>query len=223
MLGLMLRDLLLQKKGLFLSLLLAVVLFPISSKINIMPHVETVFGPVLVLFLFSFSICFGSFMLDEKEHTDIIINSFAFDRKKIVIARYFLAVLTILVFTLIGILSTVIYSTIIGNAWNEHLIAYAIGPLVAFLMLFIAFPIYFKMGGIGGQKLAFLAYFAISFGLPYVFRQSMAVFIKIDSSSVLSFIDTSLVKILFFAYLFICSFGVLSVCISILFYRRREF
>ena len=77
MIGLMLKDIMPQKKVYLLVFMIAIIAFPVSSNYPLMPGLDMRFGPILVLFILGFLICFSGFMIDEREKADVIVNSFA--------------------------------------------------------------------------------------------------------------------------------------------------
>jgi len=222
MIGLMLKDIMPQKKVYLLVFMIAIITFPVSSNYPLMPGLDMRFGPILVLFILGFLICFSGFMIDEREKADVIVNSIAIPREKIVVARYLLSIITLAIFTIVGIGAELLVELTIHIDADGKIFYYLLGYSMGMLFVFIAYPFYYLLGSTNGQRVSFFLYFAISFGLPYLCTKLLP-FETMALGKKISMDVSSFSNMVFLSYAVVVIVGIVSVGLSIMAYRKREF
>ncbi len=168
---------------------------------------------------------------DNKNKSDILLNSLPIGRARIVLSRY----LSIYVFSAIGIVYYFIFYILIKIS-GFPLKLYPVTFVEVFIVLFAAtllnsiyFPIFFKLGYIKSKIINFVLFFAVFFGI------STAVsFIKDISKNgsdfskfILSIIDTinslSSFQIVICIFMIMIIIFAISYMLSMKFYKNREF
>lgn len=216
---LILKDLLVQKKMLAFSIIYTVI-FMFAFQ-----HTGSAVLPVSVIAL-TYVLVTGACSNDDKNKTDMILNSLPIRRVDIVASKY----LSIIVFGIIGVAAYAVMFflvTFTGFPFKVYGIT-AEGLAGAFLsislMNSIYFPIYFKFGYTKSRIVNFIMFFAFFFGVQYIM-----VFIKDNTdieaikSMVAFFSMLTGIKLSALFAVFALSLMGASFWVSLMLYRRREF
>jgi len=165
MLSLMLKDILLLKKTIvFSALYLVVMLFVFASLDN----AASVFiiCTVAITYVLTVSGC----ALDDKNKTDVILNSLPLSRSVVVGARY----LMVLVYVMFGVVVYTLATWIVGmlnlipNLYPVNLEEFLGAFLSISLLASIYLPLYFKFGYIKSKIYHFILFFGMFFGISFL-------------------------------------------------------
>ena len=221
MLNLVIKDIFIQKRN-FIYIFLYVVFISICFSSNTAGMGLYVLGPIITTYLFAYNVV----NYDDKNKSEIILNSLPITREEIVKAKY----ISTFVYAIIGIM----YATIIGSI--AKLIGFSVYTMSTSLfdifIIFIAvcifsavfFPVYFKFGAIKARifntLLFMIIFFAPITAVEYAAKnpnnnlvQKMNYFIN-STSSLLQY---SLVIVIGLTILLI------SLLISLRIYKNKEF
>jgi len=179
------------------------------------------------VFAFSYIMVMSACAYDEKNKSDVLLNSLPLNRSTIVIAKY----ISTFVFAAVSILYYILLSGII-KVLELPLKVYPvsiediIGVLFALILVTgIYFPIFFKVGYIKSKIVNFILFFGIFFGVT-IFLQEL-----INNKDDATFIQTILqflsrqsdmqIAVEIFALMILLLF--ISYMFSLYNYRKREF
>jgi len=220
MFNLILKDILVQKRNF---------LFGIVYILIMMLSFQQVGSPMFAasVFAFSYIMVMSACAYDEKNKSDVLLNSLPLNRSTIVIAKY----ISTFVFAAVSILYYILLSGII-KVLELPLKVYPvsiediIGVLFALILVTgIYFPIFFKVGYIKSKIVNFILFFGIFFGVT-IFLQEL-----INNKDDATFIQTILqflsrqsdmqIAVEIFALMILLLF--ISYMFSLYNYRKREF
>lgn len=218
--NLIVKDILIIKKYLFLGLIyVPVFIFAFQSLGNAMLSA----GVVGITYIFITTACAN----DDKNKSDILLNSLPINRFSIVLAKYF----SVLLYALVGIIEYIIV------AWLISIIGISIevtpihlenifGALIAvFLINGIYLPLFFKFGYLKSRIINMILFLAFFFGIGILLNQLNAIYEKVPS--IRSFLEFILQQSDFMMAiaLSIILIGIASVSMSISLkvYKDREF
>ncbi len=164
MLNLILKDILIQKKMFLFGLLYIVFFIFVFQDLGSGAFVA---GSTAITYIFVITAC----TYEDKNKSDILLNSLPIKRKKIVGAKY------ISLFVYVGIGATVYLGAVlivkvlgISVKINPITLEGLIGALVSvILMNSIYFPIFFKFGATVAKVVYFLLFFVFFFGGSKIF------------------------------------------------------
>ena len=222
MLNLVIKDILIQKKSLLYAFLYAIFLSITFSTLKPEGMGLYVLCPIVITYL----LIYYAVNYDDKNKSEIIINSLPIKREDIVIAKY----ISTFIYAIIGI----IYATVIaliGKYIGFSIYTMSIS-LLDIILVFAAvgifasifFPVYFKFGAIKARIFNILLFMIIFFlpvtAIDYAIKhpnntlvQKLNYFINNTSS----FTQNSLVLIIGMIFFLV------SIMISIHIYNNREF
>lgn len=218
MINLVLKDIFIQKKSLFVAILYIVFFMFVFQSLGTMMSTSAIVA-------FTYILVMGAFAHDDKNKADTMLNSLPVKRKSIVIAKY----ISLLLFMAIG---TTVYIILFNIAQIINL------PFKAFpltleglaralfgvsLMNSIYFPLLFKIGYTRAKVVNFILFFGFFFGVPAIVNllnsdienESFVNIINILNSQSNAAIGFSLVTL---ASLLL----IVSYFISVKFYKQRE-
>jgi ABC-type transport system involved in multi-copper enzyme maturation permease subunit len=176
-----------------------------------------------VTYLFIMTAC----AYDDKNKSDIMLNSLPIGRKKVVLSRY----ISIFAFALVAIAIYIIMAGVIKlaslpikvRATTIEDVCGSIASLVIITSVYL--PVFFKVGYIKSKILNFVLFFSMFFGVSM-----LAGFIKehkISSTAVVNFVqflerqsDITITSVLMVIMLIIL---LISYSLSVKFYKNREF
>jgi len=223
MINLLIKDFYLIKKHLWIGFFYSFMMFFIFS-----PQVFEVQGMVYVMgmTMIGYTMLMYTTAYDDKNNSEILLNSLPISRKEIVLSRY----LSVIIFAIIGAFNMLIAGFVM-NQLNVFGIRRLMeiedffGALIGLCILsFLYLPTYFKFGYLKA-KMFNLFLFAIAFGAPIIIRNLIQSFEKplwIDDFVI--FIETQSDIILSIALLvLLLVIGFISYSFSIMVYRKREF
>lgn len=225
MYNLFLKDFYLIKKHLWFAMLYAFMVFFIFNHqgTEVVQGMSYFIGVTMIGYTMMISIT----AYEDKNNSEIILNSLPISRSKIVISRY----LSILVLAITGILSMTVARIVLRslkliNSGNSTLgFNYVIAPVAGLcVILFIYLPIYFKYGYMKA-KMFNLVLFAVGFGGPMLIRTIFKELEKplwIDQFASYLTSQSELTMGLFFI-ITIMILGLVSLMYSIVSYGKREF
>lgn len=219
MIGLILKDLIIQKKMLLLSLVFVAAFIVMFQK---MDNPGMMAAPIMIAITYLFVT--NSCALDEKNRADIIINSLPVSRTEIVGARYisvlvFLAAAALLYMAETGFFRLLSLSSVLPAASPLWIFT---GAATAVLILSIYLPMFFSMGFTKSRIFYFVLFFGVFFGLgpalnsitgPKDPTALLSVIYEGMNPLVLGFTAGGTILLIFF----------LSFQLSCKLYRRREF
>lgn len=218
MISLILKDFLVQKKTLIFSIIyLLIFSFFFKQTPNAMfPTAITVLTYMVVMTSCSY---------DDKYNSDILFNSIPLGRTKIVVAKYVSSYVTMII---AGILYTVLVIVInsINLSINLKYITWdgiAAGFLSVTLIIGIYLPAFFKVGYTKARILNLILFFAVFFGVSFLGQQISGSESSL-SLGIIEFIKAqSDFQIIFSVFLFGILTLFISLFISIILYKNREF
>lgn len=215
MINLIIKDVLIQKKTVaFIFLYILFLIFAFQSL-----------GPAAFstgIVVSTYMLALGACAYEDKNKSDIMINSLPIKRSTIVLAKY----LSVFIFFAIAIVSYMVSASII-NVLKLPVKVFPItlegfiGALFAVsLISSIYFPVFFKMGYIKSRIVNFIMFFAVFAGINILVQNRESVFMQWVFNLLSSQSDNIIaVSIAAFAALII----ILSYAISVIFYKNREF
>lgn len=143
MFNLVLKDLLIQKKS-FIVCILYAVLFPIVFQHTNTPSMIFIAVPSCISYLLLMYAC----AYDDKNKSDMLLNSLPINRMDIIIAKY----LSVFVFILIGLAASFIFNSILTLLGLIHLPRFMnfediLGCAISIILLSSLYlPLFFKLG-----------------------------------------------------------------------------
>lgn len=218
MLNLLVKDILIQKKNLYVSLIYILVGLFIFKDLG--AGVLAVLGIAIVYIMSQ-----GAFYLDEKSNGEVLLNSLPISRKYLVTAKYFSAY--IYFFTMVIIYSIIvkvievfgIITPPLSNVTIESLIA-AYSSMV--LITAISFPAFFKYGFAKTRVLS-IVIFAILFGGVSAYMAIIEELAHVELvQNIISILQNDVtVNIVILASLVLLHY--ISYLLSVRFYENKEF
>lgn len=170
----------------------------------------------------SFSLPFSMIGEDETKHWDMFLAAAPVKRRSYVMEKYIVAVLTVLLFSLVcSVSSIVLMAKTTGFDIKDYLLSLACIQSVTVIMMAAVLPLMFRFGarkGIVGFLVFFVSAFILALILTALYR---------NNSSVNSFIydivssDHLLLALLLFA--FIWGLFLVSLPLSVRAYKKRQF
>lgn len=205
--------------GFFYSFLLFFMFSPQAFEIQGMVYTMgiTMIGYTMIMYTTAY---------DDKNNSEVLLNSLPISRAKIILARY----LSILIFIIIGTINMflaglILKSIRIIDVSRMMKLQDFIGAVVGLSILsFLYLPTYFKFGYVKA-KMFNLLLFAIGFGGPVIMRNFFAGAQKplwIDKA-VEFFTTQSSFTISLFLLVIVGVIGAISYGVSLMVYSRREF
>lgn len=212
MFTLIFKDLLIEKKIIALSTIY--VFFMVFAYQGVQ---EGMFSAIVVAL--SYLLVQTACAYDEKNKTDIMLNSLPVKRFHIVLARYFSAFVALIIGTIeYSIIKIIIEALMIPiNVYPISLSEFLGGFTALALLSSIYFPFYFKIGYIKAKMLNMILFLLVFFGiggLSYILKAGYPIPF-IESLTELQF------SILLSAAVFIIM--ILSFLLSLHFYNKRDF
>ena len=219
MYNLIIKDILLQKKQMIFSLIYMVFILVAFQGMG-----PSMFSAGLVAF--TYMLAMTSCAYEDKNKSDVMLNSLPVKRSRIVAAKY----LSVLVYLAIGTIVYMVSTSIIVMAqiplkvYPLSLEIFVGGLISVGLMTGIWFPIFFKYGymklRVVNFVLFFLFFFGISFISDYLRKNQDAPWLQ----SIVNFFSSrsdAAAAALFIAVILI--FMLISFFLSVRFYKNREF
>lgn len=165
MLSLMIKDILLLKKTITFSVLYTIFMIFVFSNLDNAAGVFS-FCTVAITHILMMSGC----ALDEKNKSDVILNSLPLNRSVIVGARYLMVIIYMLFTVAIYILTTwaIGLLNLVPNLYNISLEGFTGAVFASSLLNSIYLPIYFKFGYIKSKIYHFILFFGMFFGINFV-------------------------------------------------------
>lgn len=219
MFRLMAKDILIQKKQLIFSLVyLAFILVAFQGLGEVMYPM----GLVAITYMLSMTDC----AYEEKNKTDLLLNSLPINRRNIVASKYISALL----YAVMGTLAYMVMITVV-RLLNIPLKTYALsleilisGFTVVCLMVGLWFPIYFRLGYIKMRVVNFVLFFLFFFGSSFLINYFESKKYDPWDNGIISFINSqSDITIGLMLIVIIALYMILSFLLSVWFYNRREF
>lgn len=218
--NLILKDILIQKKMIITALLYTVfMMFTFQS----MDGAKFTIIVTAVTYLFVMSAC----AYDDKNKSDIMLNSLPISRKKVVLSRY----MSLFVFAAISMTVYIVISGVIKLAHiplkvNTISIEDIVGSITSLVIVAsLYFPVFFKVGYIKSKMLNFIIFFSMFFGVSLLigfFKEH-----KLNNTAITNLIkyistqsDITIVLSLILIMLLVLS---ISYSLSLKFYKNREF
>lgn len=219
MFNLVLKDILIQKKTFLFGIVYILIMIFLFQQIG-----DPMFPASVIAF--SYIIVQSACAYDDKNKSDILLNSLPLKRNTIVMARY----ISTYIFTAIAVLYYILLTGIIKilelplKVYPVSLEGFIGALFIIVLVTGMYFPIFFKVGYIKSKKVNFLLFFGVIFGfgvfLPELIKNNNAAIIQ----GILQFFsnqsDIQLAVEIFAVMILLL---VISYMISLNFYRKREF
>ena len=218
MINLLVKDLLLLKKSIWLPFVYSSMIVFFFSKTD--SAAQTIY--IMGINMISYILIMYSTAYDDLNKSDIMLNSLPINRKDIVSERYLSIFVFILASSIIMAFTGVIM-TLLGIGGNIRIIKLSdIGMAATSLsiIVFLYLPVYFKLGYLKAKLVNFLVFFAVFF-LPTLLARLLAKNTSIAflrSLNQLTEMQLVLIMLTFAGVL-----GLISYVLSLSFYRKREF
>jgi len=219
MFNLILKDILVQKRTLLFG-----VIFMLIMILSFQQYESPMF--IASVTAFSYIMVQSSCAYDDKNKSDILLNSLPLNRSTIVTAKY----ISIFIFTAITIVYYILLTAIVKilelplNVYPVSLEG-IIGILFALVLISgIYFPIFFKVGYIKSKIANFVLFFVVFTGggilVPELIEDKNQAFIQ----GILQFLrKQSKLQVIVEIFLVMILLLVISYALSLKFYRKREF
>ncbi len=218
MISLLVKDLLLLKKSIWLPFLYSFMVIFMFSKTDSSPLMIYVMGINMISYL----LIMYSTAYDDLSKSDIMLNSLPMNRRDIVNERY----LSIFVFILgssilMGFSGGIM--AILGLSENIRMIrlsdvGIAAGSLS--ILVFLYLPVYFKLGYVKAKLVNFAVFFAVFF-VPTLLARLLLKSTSIEFGEKLNSLPEIQVVLIILAIAVIL--GIISYSLSVSFYQKREF
>lgn len=219
MFNLILKDILIQKRTFLLGIFYILIMILSFQQVG-----SPMFSASVVAF--SYIMVQSACAYDDKNKSDILLNSLPLNRDTIVIARYistfiFAAISVVYYILLTGIIKILDLPFKVYPVSLEGII----GALFALVLVSgIYFPIFYKVGYIKSKMVNFVLFFGVFFGggilLPELIRNKDEAFIQ----GILQFLSNQSdmqIAVEIFAVMILLL--IISYMFSLHFYRKREF
>lgn len=219
MLSLVLKDILIQKKNVLISILYIVVfIFAFQGAGN-----GSISAGIVAV---TYMLISTASAYDDKNKCDVVLNSLPIARWEIVVSKY----LSIFVYAAIGIIAYIITAFII-TGFNIPLKVYSltfealIGGLFAIVLLNgIYLPVYFRFGYVKAKMVNFILFFVFFFGVMaganFLKENQDTPIIKALVTFLMSGTDVQIALAIISLMILIF---LISCLLSIKFYKNREF
>lgn len=219
MYNLIMKDILIQKKQFIFSLAYLAFILIAFQKMG-----EAMFSMGLVAFTYMLSMT--SCAYEDKNKSDIMLNSLPVKRASIVAAKY----ISVLVYLVIGTLVYEVLTRIIDmlqiplKAYPLSLETFIGGLVAVCLMTGIWFPIFYKFGYMKMRVANFVLFFLFFFGASFLVDYMQAGNKSSWAQSIISFLHAqSAITIAMFFAAAVIIFMLISFGLSVRFYKNREF
>ncbi|MEG6612342.1 ABC-2 transporter permease [Pseudoclostridium thermosuccinogenes] len=217
--SLIVKDLLIQKRYVAFSLLYLLALIFAFQNMESVVFSAAATGVVYILLTTSCA-------YDEKNKTDIMINSLPIKRSQVVAAKY----LAVYVFFLMATVGYIIFSNLLLlsgapiKVYPMTLDSFMVGMVAISIMTGLNLPVFFKFGFAKSRIVGFLLFFCLFFGVSYI----MKVFqewerVALDGAITKFIWSQGDVVILLLKAVALLAFIALSYGLSVKFYKNREF
>ncbi|BAF58458.1 MAG: ABC-2 transporter permease [Pelotomaculum sp.] len=219
--NLILKDFMLQKKLMLFGFVY--ILFMVFALQNALQKIgDSMFA--MCVFALSYMMIITSCAYDDKNKTDVMLNSLPLSRTEIVFARYLSAAVFFAV-TVVVYMAVVFLSNIAGTPFKVFppTAESFTGTVVAVSLLTgIYFPLYFKMGYIKSRYVNFILFFGFFFGISALGDMLRKGDTNLNNLN--DFIGNYTdVQIMACSLIFSALFMTASFALSLKFYRGREF
>lgn len=212
MLSLVIKDIIVQKKTVLLSLVYVV--FFIFAFQSIGPSGFTAAAVAVTYILVVTSAAY-----DDKNKADIMLNSLPVKRSDIVFAKY----LSVFIYAAIGIIAYILASAgakvlmLPVRVYSVTLETFVGGLFAIILLNSIYFPVFFKFGYMKSRIVNFILFFVFFFGVQAVaeFKFTRNIMLMLDSLP-----DFEIASIIMGIGVVIL---IISYALSLWFYKNREF
>ncbi|SHK16547.1 ABC-2 family transporter protein [Caminicella sporogenes DSM 14501] len=223
MFNLFLKDFYLIRKHLWVAMFYSFMMFFLFSS-----HESELYGMIYSIgtTMIGYTMIMYTTAYDDKNNSEVFLNSLPISRSKIVLSRY----ISIFMFIIIGVISMMIASFVlksfnilnISRMFKFHDFVNALIGLCCISFLYL--PVYFKYGYVKA-KMFNLILFAIGFGGPMLIKNILRFTKKplwLDKFIMyLHLAPKSVINLLFIIAVVIL--GLISFSISSIIYRKREF
>lgn len=218
MFNLILKDILIQKRTFLFGIVYILIMILAFQESE---------SPMFTASIISFSYIMvqSACAYDEKNKSDILLNSLPLNRNIIVIARY----ASIFIFAAIAVVYYILLTSIIkilGLPFKVYSVSFEgiVGALFALILLIsIYFPVFFKVGYIKSKMFNFVFFFAVFFGggilVPEIIKSNSG-FAQRALQFLNSQSDMQIVVEIFAVMILLL---IISYMFSLKFYRKREF
>lgn len=163
--GFLLKDLLLLK-GYVRSYLLFLIVFGLIS------FKDPTFNLILILPTLSVMLCMSTFNFDEKYNWNTYAVTLPISKKNIVLSKYIFSIILLIVFSLIALLVSYVFSLINGSSFilTTELVN-ILGSIIGItLVLSIMIPFIYKFGSEKGRTIIFIIFILGGIGIGYVLK-----------------------------------------------------
>ncbi|HOV80278.1 MAG TPA: ABC-2 transporter permease [Bacillota bacterium] len=215
--NLILKDFMLQKKLMLFGFVYILFMVFALQKIG-----DSMFA--MCVFALSYMMILTSCAYDDKNKTDVMLNSLPLSRTEIVLARYLSAAVFFAV-TVVVYMAVVFLLNVAGTPFKDFsptAESFTGAVLTVSLLTGIYFPLYFKMGYIKSRYVNFVLFFGFFFGISALgdmLREGNTVLSSLNNF-LGNFTDARITACsLIFSVLYLAA----SFALSLKFYRGREF
>ena len=167
-----------------------------------------------------FAVIFSSnpFLLGENSGIDALYKIFSIDSKNVVIGRYILACLLFIATSTIGLIVYTIISLVKNMSIDIDILMYiAIDFVIYSIIIFIQYPIFFKYGYTKAKNFIFLPIFIV-----VIIGMIAGSLIK-DFRPILNFVKENQTMIIIGLIILVVLLLLVSIKLSINFYKKRDF
>ncbi|MGI6706559.1 MAG: ABC-2 transporter permease [Clostridia bacterium] len=216
---LILKDLLLQKKTVAISLVYIIFFIFALQQVGPVAYVTAIMG-------FSYMLVVTACAHEDKSNGDTLMNSLPIRRSQVVLAKY----LSVYIYMALGTIAYVLFIALIRNtgiAVTTHPITlenFITALITVTLMMGIYFPIFFKLGYIKSRFLPFILFSALYTGMSALGQLMEKNRHKPWAEGIYRFLtsqsDTTAPLMLLAGVLIL---ALISYGLSLHFYRNREF
>ncbi|QCX33114.1 ABC-2 transporter permease [Caloramator sp. E03] len=214
MLSLILKDLLIQKKNLIFAFLYIIFIMYIMQSQLMDATLSICICAISYITLSSAS------AYDDRSNGNIFLNTLPLSRGKIVLSKYvslfIYAALTIVIYFVIYLFTSSLNLKI--TLYPVTLDGIIYGLFLVSIMYSLSLPVFFKFGYMKSKWIQFIIFFLFFGGISYIIK-----FLESRFSNIL--LGFGGFKGLTMLFIIILSFIILliSYCLSVYFYKRREF
>ncbi|WP_311532009.1 ABC-2 transporter permease [uncultured Anaerococcus sp.] len=175
---------------------------------------------VMLSMTLAFAVMFSTtpFLLGENSGIDALYKIFSIDSKKVVIGRYILAGLIFIVASLLGFSIYTIVSLIKNIPLDLDMLMYLGTNFVLFgIIISFQYPMFFKSGYTKAKTFGYLPILIIG-----ILGMFLGYFIK-DFDPILNFVLENQRMIIVGFFILVALFLIISIKLSIKFYKQRDF
>ncbi|QAA34845.1 ABC-2 transporter permease [Clostridium manihotivorum] len=216
MINLVFKDLLIQKKSIYIAILYGFIFSFIFSR-GSAPNGIFIAVPSVIAYLFISYAC----AYDDKSSSDLMLNSLPINRRDIVYAKY----LSIIVYLLISISISFIFTALVkysGFSTLNRLMTFedVLGCFASIIFLSsIYFPIYFKLGYLKSRYISMFLMLGAIF-IPTAIFNLLGNNIGVDIINYLSTLSENVLKLMILLVLLVI--WSLSLTISMNIYLKKD-